>query len=100
MPYVTSVKWIGIEKGMEQGIEKEAIRFLPRLIIKSFQMDPDFVPHFFQVEYKRERGVGGTISGSIQPKRHTGLGRGEAFGRKAAISKSVGRRENGHFYVR
>jgi hypothetical protein len=45
MAYITSVERIGIEKGME----KEAVKFLSRQIVRRFQMDPDFVPRFFLV---------------------------------------------------
>ena len=39
MPYITSVERIGMEKGME----KEAVKFLSRQMVRRFQVDPDLV---------------------------------------------------------
>jgi len=64
MPYVTSVERIGMEK--------EAVKFLSRLIVKRFQVDPDFVPPIFsglsteEIEELGERFLGASSLDDIR----------------------------------
>ncbi len=47
MEYVSSVERIGMEKGIEKGMQKEALSFLSRLIGRRFQVSSDSVQPFF-----------------------------------------------------
>jgi hypothetical protein len=47
MEYVSSVERIGIKKGIQQGIQQEALRLLSRQIARRFQVSSDSVQPIF-----------------------------------------------------
>ena len=47
MEYVSSVERIGIRKGIQQGIQQEALKFLSRQIARRFQVSYDSVQSIF-----------------------------------------------------
>ena len=47
MEYVTSVERIGIKKGMQQGMQQEAMKLLSRQIARRFQVSSDSVHPMF-----------------------------------------------------